>query len=263
MKRISAFARLSLVLAFGHAALAPAQHIPPQLPTRQVAAPYQFQMTPTKMAGGSASLEIEADRWIARGFDLKSLIAQIYDFDPRRVDFTNADLADTRYDITLTTSTEMETDALQALVVEALAKKLGLSIVHESRELDVYVLTAPGGPGAAMHQHVARNKSAELDDSEQFKFEERHCTGIASSRGITAHAGTMRDFGRELEPDLDRLLIDETHMTGGYDFNLAGYADQETLFKLLHDQLGLVVMPARRNVPMVVVGPAGNTQAGL
>ena len=73
----------------------------------------------------------------------------------------------------------------------------------------------------------------------------------------------MQGFARQLEPDLDRLLIDETHLPGGYDFTVGGYANEQSLFKVLHDELGLVVTPARRNVSMVVVGPAGNTQAGL
>jgi uncharacterized protein (TIGR03435 family) len=276
MKGIATSARLSclsLTLAFGLATLAPAQNGPPHPPARpaaQAAAPYQLQLEPTKMQDGSVSIAIEGDSWIARGFDLRSLFAQIYDFDPRRVDFTDHNLADTRYDITLTTPTEMDEDALQRLVVGALEKKLGMSIVPESRALDVYVLTAPGGPSAAMHPHTAppagETTLAPLDagdGTEQFTFEARHCTGKASSKGITASGGTMREFGRQLEQDLDRLLIDETHLTAGYDFTVAGYANQEALFKVLHDQLGLVVTPARRNVDVLVVRAAGGIQAGL
>jgi uncharacterized protein (TIGR03435 family) len=156
--------------------------------------------------------------------------------------------------VTLTTPTELGADTLEGLAVEALSKKLGLSIVHESRALDVYVLTAPGGPGAALHRHAGEG----TDESEQFKFEGRHCAGIASGGGITASGGTMREFARQLEPDLDRPFIDETHITGGYDFTVGGYANQETLFNLLHNQLDLVVVPARRNVDIVVVRAAGN-----
>jgi uncharacterized protein (TIGR03435 family) len=260
--RISAYLCLSLALTFGQATWAPAQNIAPHLPTRQVAAPYRFQMMPTKMDRGSVSIEIGADSWVARGFDLKSLIAQMYDFDPRRIDFTNHDLADTRYDVTLTTPTDMDADALQELVVKALEKKLGLNILHESRMLDVYVLSAPQGPASSMHRHSVKD-GQEADDSEQFDFQERHCTGTASSRGITAVGGTMQGLARQLEPDLDRLLIDETHLPGEYDFTVGGYSNEQTLFKVLHDELGLVVMPARRNVSIVVVGPAGSTQAGL
>lgn len=262
MKRISASVRLSLVLAFGYAALAPAQNLPPPPTVRPVAAAYKLKLTPTTLPPGSVSMDIEPDSWTAHGFDLKSLIAQLYDFDPRRIDFADRSLAEIRYDVILTSPTEMDADALQQLVVEALEKKLGLNIVHQSRELDVYVLSAPQGPGAAMRRHSAKH-AQDADDSEQFEFEERHCTGIASSKGITAVGGTMQGFVRELEPDLDRLLIDETHMQGGYDFTIDGYGNQETLFKLLKDELGLVVSPARRNVSVVVVREATSTQAGL
>ena len=259
MKRTSASVRFSLALAFGLAAWATAQNMTPHLPNGQAAVAYQLKIVPTKMDQGNVSLEITPDSWIARGFDLKSLIAQIYDFDPRRIDFTDPGLADARYDVTLTTPTEMDPDVLQNLAVEAVTKKLGLSIVHESRALDVYVLTAPGGPGSAMHRHFAE---AGADEPEQFKFEARHCAGIASGGGIAASGGTMREFTRQLEPDLDRLFIDETHLTGGYDFTVGGYANQETLFRLLHDQLDLVVVPARRIVAMVVVRTTGDTRAG-
>jgi uncharacterized protein (TIGR03435 family) len=209
------------------------------------------------MPAGSVSLRIGGDSWVALGFDLKSLLAEIYEFDPRRIEFTDSKLADTRYDVNLTTSTEMGADDLQKLAVKALESKLGLSFAHESRAIDVYVLTAPSGTGAAMRPHVGG------DGTEQFDFEARHCAGIASGGGIKASNGSMQEFSRQLEPDLDRLLIDETHIAGGFDFSVGAYASQESLFKLLHDQLGLVVVPARRNVSMVVVRPAVSPQAGF
>ena len=43
---------------------------------------------PTSMQVNSTSIDIGGDHWIARGYDLKTLISQIYDIDIRRIDLT-------------------------------------------------------------------------------------------------------------------------------------------------------------------------------
>jgi uncharacterized protein (TIGR03435 family) len=228
------------------------------------------------MKGSGSSVEVGADSWIARGYDLKSLIAQIYDIDARRIDFPG-ESANAKYDVTLTASQEVDADAMQRLLEDALEKKFKLSIKPESRSLDVYVLTAPSGPGVAMHRHATAQHSSgkaalmalelgggpaqETEDEEQITIMQRNCAGVPSGGGITATAGTMPDLGRTLEQDLDRLLIDETHLTGSYDFKVGSYDNKESLFKLLHEQLGLVITPAQRNVTMLTVrsGAAGQS----
>jgi uncharacterized protein (TIGR03435 family) len=83
----------------------------------------------------------------------------------------------------------------------------------------------------------------------------KDCSGV-SSGGISVSGGTMSEFRRTLEPDLDRVLLDETHLAGSYDFKIGNYGNQDELFKLLHDQLGLEVTRAERNVTVVAVRSA-------
>ena len=202
------------------------------------------------MKGSGSSIEVGANSWVARGFDLTSLIAQIDDVDPRRIDFPGDKSAGARYDVTLTSTQEVDGDAMRRLVEDALEKKFGLSITHESRSVAVYVLTAPNGPGAALHRHAGAQDSPghkegltsrgsgdrptqETGDEEQITIMERNCSGVVSGGGIIATAGTLPDLGRTLEQDLDRPLVGETHLTGSYDFKVGSYDNKESLFKKL------------------------------
>jgi uncharacterized protein (TIGR03435 family) len=122
-----------------------------------------------------------------------------------------------------------------------------------------------------MKRHVTKISAAEItgiggadeaDDAGKVTLFGQDCTVRGSSEGIEVEASTMADFQRTLEPDLDRVLVDETHLTGSFDFKLANYANQQELFWLLHDQLGLVVTPAQRDVTVLAVRPsAEKTQA--
>jgi uncharacterized protein (TIGR03435 family) len=246
----------------------------------------EVHITPTTMKAGSTSMETGGDRWSARGYDLKALISQIYDIDARRIDFANDGTADVRYDVTLTLPREVDEDAMRKMIESAVQRRFGLTIAPENRSMNVYVLTAPNGPGAALHRHgtaagemptpvaagsvgVANNSASESesesesDDAGQITYFGKDCSGVSSGGGIEASAGTIAEFRRTLEPDLDRLLVDETRLTGSYDFKIGNYSNQQELFKLLLEQLGIVVTPTQRRVTMLTVRPAQLTRAAM
>lgn len=273
MNRALISACLSFGLASGIAANAQAKHsyqaVRGTVRVDDTSVPYEARIEPTTMAADSTSMQTGADTWIARGFDLKTLIAQIYDIDVRRVDVQGAD-ADARYDVSLSLPTEVDQDSMQRMLADALGKKFGLTIKTESRAMDVYVLSAPNGAGAELHKHVfpAPRKSALAklvglgsaddadDDSGRITYTGRDCSGVTSG-GISVSGGTISDFQRTLEPDLDRVMLDETNLSGSYDFKIGTYVNQSQLFQLLHEQLGLVVTPAQRKVTVVAVRPVG------
>ena len=93
------------------------------------------------------------DYWSARGFDLKSLIAQVYDLDVSRVDFPDVDATRRRYDVAVVLPRKENEAEMKRLVQEAFQAQFKLSITPESRPMDVYVMTAPNGPGPALHQN--------------------------------------------------------------------------------------------------------------
>src|ERR1700743_2218964 len=137
MKRAPISAILSLSLAFGIATTATAQRKSVHRPTRleQGIASNLVHITQTTMKPGSTSIEVGSDRWNARGFDLKTLISQIYNVDARRIDFPNNGLADARYDVTLALPEDVDADMMQLVLQAALEKKFGLAINEESRTM--------------------------------------------------------------------------------------------------------------------------------
>jgi uncharacterized protein (TIGR03435 family) len=229
----------------------------------------EVRITATAMKAGSSSIETGGDRWIARGYDLKTLISQIYDVDARRINFGDVGSSDARYDVTLMLPREVDEDVMQRMLEQALVRRFRLAITPENRAMDVYVLTAPNGPGAELKRHGDTAKlvsdDAGSDDAGQITYFGKACSGI-SSGGIAASAGSIGEFRRTLEPDLDRLLVDETGLKGSYDFKIGNYANENELFKLMQQQLGIVVTPAQRQVTVLTVKPAENgreLQAGL
>jgi uncharacterized protein (TIGR03435 family) len=117
--------------------------------------------------------------------------------------------------------------------------------------MEVYVITAPHGAGPALHPH----RAGAAEEPQQITIEGRMCPGIFSG-GISAVAGTVSELRRTLEPYLDRLLVDEANLAGSYDFHVGEFKSKEEFFQLLRDQLGLVVVPTRRNVVVLSVRPS-------
>ena len=275
MNRAFITALLSIGLAGGIAPGAEAQakhHVQPVLGVIRVDdtnVPFEVQLEPTKMAANSSSIQIGGDAWAIKGVSLKTLIATIYDVDERRVDIPASADSDARYDLSVSTPVELDQDSMQRILAKAIEQKFGVSIARETRAMDVYVLSAPNGPGDGLHKHVfATHKSGlaklvgmssdEEDASGRITYMGRNCSG-ATSGGITVQGGSMAEFRRTLEPDLDRVLVDETRLSGSYDFKIGMYVNQDQLFQLLQAQLGLVVTPEQRKITVLTVRPAGST----
>jgi uncharacterized protein (TIGR03435 family) len=227
--------------------------------------PFEVKIDATTEAADSSSIEMGADHWEARGYDLKTLISEIFEMDARLVDVPEDVAANGRYDVSLSVPTELDQDSMQRILVKALTQRFGLTIKPETRTMNVYVLSAPEGAGGGLKQHLfARRGGLKTlasggDDSNdqggRITYMGKDCSGV-SSGGITVEGGTIADFRRTLEPDLDRVLVDETKLRGSYDFKIGLYANQTQLFELMRAGLGLVVTPEQRNVMVLAVRPA-------
>lgn len=233
--------------------------------------PFEVKIDATAEAADSSSIEVGADHWEARGYDLKTLISEIFEMDGRLVDVPEDLAANGRYDVSLSVPTELDRDSIQRILVKALTQRFGVTIKPETRTMDVYVLSAPDGAGTELKQHRFARRSGLMtlvaggDDSNdkggRITYTGKDCSGV-SSGGITVEGGTIADFRRTLEPDLDRVLVDETRLRGSYDFKVGLYANQKQLFELMRVGLGLVVTPEQRNVTVLAVRmaePKGDT----
>jgi uncharacterized protein (TIGR03435 family) len=217
------------------------------------------------MAPGSTSLDIGDDHWSARGFDLKSLIAQIDNIDPRQIVLPTSSGPPPRYDLSLTLPEPVSEEAVQHLLLDALRHQFHLTITLGHRTADVYVLSALPTPSRSLQAHRSAPASNSLlkqaaleepsdpaDDPQQITFVGKDCSGVGA-KGIEATAASIAELRRTLEPDLDRLLIDETGLNGSYDFRIGGYTNQQELFQHLRADLGLAVTPAQRSIAVLEV----------
>jgi uncharacterized protein (TIGR03435 family) len=266
MKRNSTPVYLILALAGVLAASAAAQSVTARQPVSHLVGTAEGRLadrvhiSPTAMQANSVSLEKGSDTWNARGYELKALIAEIYDIDVRQVDLDDSSNTNSRYDLTVTLPKEIAPEEMQSLLADAVQKKFGLDIKPEVRSMYVYAIMAPNGPGSGLRLHAAAPGQG-TEDAGEIKYAGRGCFGV-TAEGVSVIGKTIAEFTRTLQPDMDRLLIDETKLSGAYDFEIGKYTGQDELFRLLRDQLGLVVKPVERKVTVLRVRPHGEFSLG-
>jgi uncharacterized protein (TIGR03435 family) len=177
--------------------------------------------------------------------------------EPGRIDFPDAVAAEKRYDVALLLLQQESHNAMMRRVREALQEKLNTTITIETRATEVYVVTAPKGPGPALHPVESSGGGFGGSSSLAFVWKSpdgqpptekdmhdlvesgKASSGVAIS-SISIDGRTVADFCRTLEEGLDRPVVDETHLTGRYDFEVKqGDRTQGEFFALLAGQLGL------------------------
>jgi len=89
------------------------------------------------------------------------------------------------------------------------------------------------------------------DDSSQEAWQARH----SEADGIRRHDMTMPRFTEMIQGLLPKPIIDETGLTGNYDF-VTGMFDPDQLHQAFLDRLGLEFLPGRAEIPMLVVEKA-------
>ena len=136
-------------------------------------------------------------------------------------------------------------DLIEPMVGSALEATFGLSIRRELREADVYVLTAPNGPGRDLRPPDSNGGG--------------HHSSITSTDGMAFAASdtNLEWLLTELEKRLDRPVVNETGLEGKFDWGLSYEADnRDSLIRAAREQLGLVLIPKRQPIEMLVVKEA-------
>jgi uncharacterized protein (TIGR03435 family) len=127
--------------------------------------------------------------------------------------------------------------------------------------MDVYVVTsADRKPPAAKPQDFGVGgsssswfESAAPDGTPEGSNHTGH--GIHAVSGISLE-GTVDEFCKTLERDLDRPVVNETNLKGRFAFRVKVPDDGKTNFlDALRDQLGLTVTTEQRNVDILVFNP--------
>ena len=183
-------------------------------------------------------------RFTARNITVKTLI--LYALDIK--DFQLANLPgwcdSERYDIEAKSSTQttIGPEQLRPLIRKVLESRFLLAVHRETKDLALYSLVESKG-GAKLHPNTGIPT---------------HSTDWGSDH-INAIAVTVAEFGRLLEAQLDRVVVNDTGIQGAFDFRLTWASDQKpdapgpSLFTAIQEQYGLKLESKKGPVAITVV----------
>jgi uncharacterized protein (TIGR03435 family) len=172
---------------------------------------------------------------------LFGVLGTCYDINPVRV-ITNSAMPDGKFDFVIKTADKSEANAHKWLR-EAVEATFDLRAKRETREMTVYVLSAP-------------------------KPDESHLTVTVSTGGSSSRSGpggmsginqSISSLASYLEGKLGKPVVDETRLTNHYDLELKWKETPderppaETIVRAVKEQLGLELTTATRAVEVVVV----------
>ena len=150
----------------------------------------------------------------------------------------------------------------QPLMRKLLEDRFQLKIHHETRELNVYRLVRVRSDRLGPKLAAAPANSCSAADQKETAAQ------IAAGRGCSAGPvpGGIRVQGMPLTttsllaPSLERVVVDETGLTGNWDLDLTfvtqvqdANGDGPSLFTALEEQLGLKLESGRARVDVIVV----------
>ena len=177
----------------------------------------------------------EPGRYASTNQPLRNIIFDLWEMPPTRISFPKT-LDDTRYDVLAIMALNDEA-LMRTLVKEAIEKHFGLRIEKETRLMRVYALTAARNPAS----HLQPAKEGEVKSS-------------GGREGFeSATAGEMKYIASNLEEMLGVPVIDQTGLTGKYDYFISTRLHgPEEAFDMAR-QLGLTLTEIEQPIEMLVV----------
>lgn len=217
--------------------------------------------------------EIGTDRqWSLRGFDIRSALARVCGILHTRIELpVSLDTGD-RYDFVIDWP-PTDDQSRKRMMREGIEAYFGIGIADRMRAADVFVMTAPDGPGPALRYvddgqgggigacgvSFAMPDADGLDlDALRERFSSlmsmRQAAAGAAIGGISASGATLDDVCSTLEPHLGRPVVNDTGLPGRYDLQIEAIAPNTAEFlATLRDRAGLLLTPDRRPIQVLVV----------
>jgi len=186
------------------------------------------------------NMRMMAGEYYAEGYDVLHMIQDAYFISGPRV-VIESPLPKGLYDVYFKAPEGHEAElweAHNAALRAELEKQFGITAHTEKREMEVYVMTAPGGRAAAL-----RDPESTIHGS--------YCEG---SKYRNVGLGFL-EYG--LQGYLKKSVVDETGLTGHYDFELACKGTSpEAVVAAVQEQLGLKLTPEKRLIDVLVIEQA-------
>jgi uncharacterized protein (TIGR03435 family) len=272
MPRASGHARLGLVFAaflMAHAMLRAEQ----PAPAREA-----FEVASVKRnTAGSPSFSFETRGGLVRisNMPLRVLIAEAYEIGGRyrlpdywsfRLIGGPGALLSMRFDVTARTHPDATPEAVAAMLRTLLTERFRLRLRAEPRQMPVYAVTVdPKGPGPHIRPTdidclgLVRSGVNALNADERTRARCWPPPDRNPPRNSVRQmsAGPVAELLRRTEPFLDRVLLDETGLTGSFQWQtrFAANADSDapSIFEAFRRDLGLRIQPTSAMVPVFVI----------
>jgi len=205
------------------------------------------------------------NRFIARGLTVKALVAAAYELAPRAISGGPAWTDYDRYDITAVTPGNLQPslDEQMWMLRRLLADRFQFTFHRESRELPVYAITVEKGGPKLKPSAAAAGTLSKLTNT-VFQ-EEKGGVHIL----LPARSANMAQFAAMMQRAVvDRSVVDNTGLSGTYDFDLEWTPDESQfggtlprsveptkpgLFTAMREQLGLRMEPTKGLVQTLVI----------
>ena len=208
---------------------------------------------PHDPASHHSGWEVAGNRVGMFDYSVAQLIAFSYSINRRQIVNGPGWIGDDRYDVDGKSDAQIEPNLTQQreMIQKLLADRFNLRFHREKRELPVYAIRiARGGPKLV----AARDPSASPQE---------HSEGHGFETTQTYTSADLAYFILVRQLFADRPLVDQTGLTGRYDFKL-NYSYNETdstpapnappgLFTAIQEQLGLKLQPTKALVDVFVI----------
>jgi uncharacterized protein (TIGR03435 family) len=205
------------------------------------------------------------NRFYAKGFTLNALVAAAYSLSPRAISGATAWSDSDRYDILASTPGDVQPnlDDQMAMLRKLLTDRFQLAFHREPKELPIYAITvAKGGP--KLKESTA--PPGTLPELINVIYPEEK--GGVHVR-LPARNATILQFAAMMQRTvLDRAVVDQTGLSGTYDFDLEWTPDESqfggnlprsvestkpSLFTAMQEQLGLRLEATKGLVSALVI----------
>jgi uncharacterized protein (TIGR03435 family) len=219
---------------------------------------YTVHIAPSQGEAGNFSGD---DYWSLQGYDLKTVIRELYNVNSIRLDLPAALDVGKRYDFSLVLPETESREKMRDRFRQALQDYFRITASRQERLLEVYTVTAPEGkpPALPREQDGLFGRSAGLE----FRTPGGLDGALDGLKPVSIEAvagvhigGTADEFCHLLEGQLDRPVVNETNLQGEFNFSAKSREGGENDFlERLRDQSGLVITPAKRTVEILVFDP--------
>lgn len=195
--------------------------------------------------------------WTMLGYTLPRAIAAAWHVDENRIDVP-ATFGDARFDIIVRLPREERRETIEALVRHAIEDQFDVTVTLETHGTDVFLVTAPGGPGPGLRQRAEPQGAGAAAAFVSFSTSVPHqqSTPMFPIDRLSLSDMPLPILCTTLTEILGLPVVDQTGLRGVFDLELQRpIADREELRAVLRDEAGLVLTIEHRQIDRLIVRP--------